>query len=152
MLDLDVRLYTGDLIEWNTFLSNVLLSDNWSDYIHMFVSNWTLGANPAPHGLWAVDNRFNLSRHRSPEFESILDRIGSQDAFNDDFLMAAYQDWQRYMFENAVANHMFWGVSVTAVNNRVANFSLVRESGYVFTTDRAHLWALTAPVGYATTN
>jgi peptide/nickel transport system substrate-binding protein len=148
MIGLNVQLYTGDLIDWNTFLTNLLLNDHWSDNVHMFISNWTLGMNPAPHGLWGVDNSFNMSRHRSAEMEEILDRIGSQQAFDFDFLTQAYVDWQRYMFENVPANHMFWGVGVTAVNNRVANFSLERFSGHVFTNERSIHWALTASVPY----
>jgi len=151
-IGLDVRLHTGDLVDWNTFLDNILMSDIWSDEVHMFISNWTLGNNPAPHGLWGVDAAFNLSRHRSPEFEEILNRIGSQEAFDSDFLNQAFVDWQRYMFENAVAYHMFWGVTLMAVNNRVANFTLERESGLAAAVQRAHLWAVTAPVGYANTN
>ena len=151
-IGLDVRLYQDDLIEWNTFLENVLLSDNWSDTVHIFISNWTLGANPAPHGLWSVEAAFNLVRHNTDEFRGILDDIASQDAFDLDFLMDAYRRWQLYMYENAVANHMFWGVGLTAVNHRVANFSLVRESGLNGVMQRTHLWGLTAPEGYANTN
>ena len=151
-IGLDVRLHTGDLVEWNTFLDNVLLSDNWSDEVHLFISNWTMGANPAPHGLWAPDNAFNMSRHTSPEMEGILDDIASQEAFDMTFLMNAYHRWQVYMYENAVASQMFWGIGVTGVNHRVANFDLTRISGYNGIMQRLHLLALTAPEAYVNTN
>ena len=151
-IGLDVRIYQDDLIEWNTFLENVLLSDNWSDRIHLFISNWSMGANPAPHGLWGPENSFNMSRHNSEEFRAILDDIGSQEAFDMDFIMDAYRRWQIYMYENAVANQMFWNVGITAVNHRVANFSLVRESGLNGAIQRTHLWGLTAPEAYVNTN
>jgi len=149
---LDVRIYTGDLIDWGTFLENVLLSDNWSDNIHMFISNWTLGMNPAPHGLWNYDAAFNMARHMSDEMRGILDDINSQDAFDAAFLQDAYDRWQIYFAENAVAQHMFWGISMIPVNNRVANFTLVRESGLHGWVQRSHLFGLTAPTPYANTN
>ena len=151
-IGLDVRLYTGDLLEWNTFLDNLLMSDNWSDNVHMFISNWSLGANPAPHGLWARDAAFNLARHMTDEMYGILADIVSQDAFNDDFLMDAYQRWQSYMYRNAVANPMFWGVGLTMVNHRVANYSVERISGFNGQMQRTHLWGLTADTPYVNTN
>ena len=151
-IGLDVRMYTGDLIEWNDFLTNLLLSDNWSDQVHMFISNWSLGMNPAPHGLWAHDNAFNMSRHTSPEMRRIFDDMISEEAFDIDFLAERFRQWQIYAYENAIANQMFWGIGLTPVNNRVANFSLVRESGLASAVERSHLWALTAPEGYVNTN
>jgi len=151
-IGLDVRLYTGDLIEWTSFLDNLLMSDNWSDDVHMFISGWSLGANPAPHSLWGADAAFNMSRHRSDEMIAILDRIGSQEAFDPDFLAAAYVDWQIYMYENAVAAQLFWAVATTLVNNRTVGITLERRPGEVFTGEGSHLWALTAPSGIANTN
>jgi peptide/nickel transport system substrate-binding protein len=151
-IGLDVRLDQDDLIEWNTFLENVLLSDNWSDEVHMFISNWSMGWNPAPHGLWAPDNSFNMARHVSDEMISILDDIASEDAFDFDFLRNAYIRWQQYMHDNAVARHMFWGISLMPVNNRVANFSLARGPGHNPVVASSHLWALTAPTPYVNTN
>jgi len=151
-IGLDVRIYQDDLIEWNAFLTNLLLNDHWSDYVHMFISNWTLGFNPAPHGIWGARQPFNMSRHNSEEFRNILDDIASVEAFDPDFLMDAYRRWQIYMYENAVANHMFWGMNLTAVNHRVANFTLARTSGLNGVVQTSHTWALTAPEGYANTN
>jgi peptide/nickel transport system substrate-binding protein len=151
-IGLDVRLFRDDLIVWPEFVENLLLSDNWSDDVHLFISNWSLGWNPAPHGLWAPDENFNLSRHNTEEMRAILDDIASQDAFDFDFLRNAYIRWQQYFYENAVANHMFWGVQLMPVNNRVANFSLERFPGHNGVTQSSHLWGLTAPTGYANTN
>jgi len=151
-IGLDVRIYQDDLIEWNTFVENVLTSDNWSDTVHMFISNWSLGFNPAPHSLWSPDNDFNMPRHNSAEFVGILDDIVSPEAFDIDFLMDAYRRWQVYMYENAVANQMFWGVQLMAVNHRVANFTLERTSGLNGVLQTSHTWALTAPTAYVNTN
>lgn len=150
-IGLDVRLYTDDLVPWATYLDNLLLTDNWSDEVHMFISNWSLGANPAPHGLWSVDNSFNMPRHNTEEYRQILDDISSPEAFDAEFLADAYYRWQMYMYENAVANQMFWNVALTMVNNRVANYSLVRESGLNGVLQRTHTWGLTAPQPYAHT-
>jgi len=149
---LDVRLHTGDVIEWNTFLTNLLLSDNWSDEVHMFISNWSLGANPAPHSLWSPEADFNMPRHNTEEYRGILDDIASQEAFDFDFLADAYHRWQMYMYDNAVAQHMWWGIGLTAVNHRVANFSLERSVGANGAMQSMHLWGLTAPQAYANTN
>ncbi|MCL1995803.1 MAG: ABC transporter substrate-binding protein [Defluviitaleaceae bacterium] len=151
-IGLDVRLYTGDLIEWNTFLDNVLLSDNWSETVHIFISNWSLGFNPAPHGLWGSRVPFNLSRHTSPTFDAILDDIASQDAWNPEFLSDAYYRWQVYMYENAVAAPMFWGVQIFAVNHRLQGYDLTRVEGRINIPEQTIFWGLTAPVAYVNTN
>lgn len=128
-IGLNVSLYTGDVIEWTTFVDNVLNSDNWSEDIHIMQSNWNLGANPAPHGLWGADTTFNMSRHTSPEMQNILDRINSPQAWDPEFLRQAYLDWQLYMYNNAVARPMFWGIQTFYVNNRVLNYSTERFDG-----------------------
>ena len=149
-IGLDVRLHTDDLVEWNTFLENILLSDNWSDDVHMFISNWSMGWNPAPHGLWAHDNSFNMARHTSPEMIRIFDDMLTPEAFDRDFLAERFRQWQMYAYENAIANQMFWGIGITPVNNRVSGWNLTREPGR-HGTERSNQWGLTAPTAYVST-
>ena len=151
-IGLDVRLYTNDLIEWNTFLDNVLLSDNWSDTVHILLANWNASGNPSPTTLWHYRNNFNLSRHNTPEFRSILDDIVSPQAFDSAFLANSYDRWQTYMYENAVAAPLFWSIQLFAVNNRVSGFDITRRDGYMSLAENSHLWGLTAPQAYVYTN
>ena len=150
-IGLDVRLYQGDTIEWNQFLENLLTSDNWSDEVHMFISNWSLGNNPNPNSLWGHDAPFNMSRHTSEEMRGIMADIVSQNAFDNDFLADAYFRWQMYAYENAIANQMFWSIGLTIVNNRVSGYTTLREPGLIGTSS-SHLWGLTAPQPYSNTN
>lgn len=147
-IGLDVNLYTGDTIEWNTFLDNLSSSDNWSENVHILWNNWNSGFNPNPGTLWGPENQFNMARYSTPELTAILNSIVSQEAFDPTYSFNAYQAFHNYFYENAIALPGFWNLQIFGVNNRVANFDLTRRDGYMTLAQNSHLWGLTAPTAY----
>ena len=151
-IGLDVRMFQDDLITWGTFVDNILMSDNWSDYVHLFISNWSLGANPAPHSLWGHDAPFNMARWMTPEMRGIMDDIiAFPYAFDGEFLREAYRRWQVYAYENAISVQNFWSIALTPVNERITGWTTERVPGLIGNS-RSHLWGLTQPTIPAATN
>jgi peptide/nickel transport system substrate-binding protein len=108
--------------------------DEDDDEVHFWTGAWNHGANPS-NQMWGPDEFENASRHNSPELESILDRINSQDAWDINFLIQAMSDLQWYMYNTIFYFPSTWGVGLTAVNNRVANWdtrhtTLPRDYGW----------------------
>ncbi|MCL2499694.1 MAG: ABC transporter substrate-binding protein [Defluviitaleaceae bacterium] len=108
--------------------------DDDDDEVHFWTGGWDHGANPA-NSMWAREEFENASRHNSPELDAILARINSMDAWDMDFLMEAMSDLQWYMYNTIFYFPSTWGVGLTAVNNRVANWdtrftTLTRDYGW----------------------
>jgi len=145
-IGLDVRLFQDDLIEWTVFVDNLLNSDNWTPDVHIHLSNWSMGANPSPTGLWGRRVPFNMARHYTPEFQGILDDIISPQAWDSDFMADAYSRWQWYMYNNAVAAPTFWSIQTFYVNNRVTGVDLESRDGNASVAMQSLNWGLVAPV------
>ncbi|MCL2379006.1 MAG: ABC transporter substrate-binding protein [Defluviitaleaceae bacterium] len=88
------------------------------DMIHMFNGAWTVGNNPNPAGSWG-HIWWNFSRYTSPEYDAILDRMNTLAAFDEDYWLQIFSDWQLYWYENVPAIPLLWTIELTAVNNRV---------------------------------
>ncbi|MDR0273048.1 MAG: ABC transporter substrate-binding protein [Clostridiales bacterium] len=152
-IGLRVDMYEGDFIDWNLFSDIVTGTDIGP--IDIFAMGWSLGANPAPHVLWSRTAAYNMPRYTSPAFESILNDIDSENAWDPAFLADAYTRWERAFFEEVPAIPFTWNLDLVAVNNRVANYSRVRiDSGLnqpgnmSQSTWGSHLIGLTAPAPY----
>lgn len=153
-IGLRVEMYGNDFMDWNYFLDAVL-RDETGD-IDIFAMAWSMGANPAPHGLWGRTAPLNMPRYTSPRFEEILSDINSPAAWDADFLADAYARWEHAFFEEVPAIPLTWNIDLVAVNNRVANYSRVRiDSGLnrpgnmTATSWGSHLIGLTAHEPYS---
>ena len=123
-IGLRVVMYEGDFLDWGLFTDIVLGAEVGP--IDIFAMGWSLGANPAPHGLWSATAPFNMPRYTSPTFEQILYDINSDAAWDPDFLRDAYMRWQHAFYDEVPAIPFTWNLDIIAVNNRVANLSRVR--------------------------
>jgi peptide/nickel transport system substrate-binding protein len=153
-IGLRVEMYDGDFIDWGLFTDIVLGAEVGP--IHIFAMGWSLGMNPNPNGLWGADANFNMPRYTSPTFEQILADIISEEAWDPDFLAAAYSRWEQAFHDELPAMPLTWNLDLVAFNNRVANVSRVRmDSGYnqpsnwMNSTFGSHLVGLTARAPYA---
>ncbi|MCL1844972.1 MAG: ABC transporter substrate-binding protein [Defluviitaleaceae bacterium] len=153
-IGLRVEKYNDDFLDWNYFTDIVF--DDEVGGIDIFAMGWTMGANPAPHGIWGNASGLNMPRYSSPTFEEILAQINSSAAWDAEFLTSAYRRWERAFHDEVPAIPLTWNIDLVAVNNRVANFSRVRvDSGLnkpgnmTSTSWASHLVGLTAPVPYA---
>ncbi|MCL2190242.1 MAG: ABC transporter substrate-binding protein [Defluviitaleaceae bacterium] len=120
--------------------------DTDDDEVHFWTGGWNHSSNPA-NNMWSRSFFENGSRHVSYELDGILDRINSSEAWDMDFLLQAMSDLQWYMYNTIFYFPTTWGIGITAVNNRVANWDTrphhahLRDSGW-------HLTRLTAAEPY----
>ena len=113
---LDVQLYTGRTLEVNNFYDKVEADD---PEIDMFAAGWATGYDPNPSGLFGEDAKFNMQRYTSPEGNAIIEKISSNEAFDDAKNIQFYKEWQKYVHDQAFIFPTLTGESVTAVNKRV---------------------------------
>ncbi|MDR2569969.1 MAG: ABC transporter substrate-binding protein [Oscillospiraceae bacterium] len=92
--------------------------DDDDDEIDIYTGGWIVGANPNPEGTWG-HIWWNPSRYTSAEYDSILDRMNTIDAFDPDVMQGIFSDWQHYWYGNVPYYPTLWQISLTAINNRV---------------------------------
>jgi len=105
-----------------------------NDEVHFWSGAWNHGANPA-NSMWSREEFENASRHNSEELDAILARINSMAAWDMDYLMDAMSALQWYKYNNIFYFPTTWTVTLTALNNRVANWdtrvsTLTRDFGW----------------------
>ena len=115
-IGLDVQLYTGRTIELNNFYDKVEADD---PEIDMFTAGWSTGYDPNPSGLFGEDAKFNMQRYTSAEGNALIEKISSNEAFDDAKNIQFYKEWQKYVHDQAFIFPTLTGESVTAVNKRV---------------------------------
>ncbi|MCL2839248.1 MAG: ABC transporter substrate-binding protein [Defluviitaleaceae bacterium] len=125
-IGLRVEMFNGDFIDWSMLL-DIILSDDDVGPIDIFAMGWSLGFNPNPTTLWGSNSMLNLPRYTSPAFQQILEDIASEEAWNFEFLAAAYAEWEQAFHDEMPAIPFTWNLDFIAVNNRVSNFSRVRN-------------------------
>ena len=113
---LDVQLYTGRTLEVNNFYDKVEADD---PEIDMFAAGWATGYDPNPSGLFGEDAKFNMQRYTSAEGNALIEKISSNEAFDDAKNIQFYKEWQKYVHNQAFIFPTLTGESVTAVNKRV---------------------------------
>ncbi|MCL2703902.1 MAG: ABC transporter substrate-binding protein [Defluviitaleaceae bacterium] len=117
---LNVELWQGRTHEV-LFLWDMLDFDADNDEIDIYHGGWSPGANPSPDGSWG-HIWWNPSRYTSPEYDAIIDRIGSEATWDEAYMLDAYSAWQWYWYNNAPYYTTQWRISLRAVNNRVTNW------------------------------
>ena len=151
-LGLRVEFYQGRLIE-GTVASDVQFNETDDGVVDMFTHGWGFGASPNPWNIFGYETRNNLARFRSPQWEYVLSRFQSDDMWEQDFLLDTVQMWQEAVSEAGVIFPTTAAIGLTAVNNRVANFSLyLTGSRDVISSWNAWKWGLTADEAYVATN
>lgn len=135
----------GDFQAWLDFME----FDTDNGEIDLFEHAFGLGFNPNPANLWGPTVGFNRSRYTSPTVDAIIADISSLAAFDNEFVVQRFHDWQHYFYENVPGIPRRDGVTLIAVNNRVTNYSRERLDGIRNVSIGAtHLWALTRAVPY----
>lgn len=138
---LNVELYNGRPTEVNAFYDAVEHDD---PKIDMYDAGWQTGFDPNPKNLWGADSSANYTRYTSETFNSIMEDISSEKAWDKAFLSEKYHAFQQAFFDEAPAIPTLWRMKLDAVNNRVKNYELTSFDCKLF----AHLIEVTsdAPV------
>lgn len=117
---LRVELYNGRLTEFNAFYDAVEFDD---PAIDMYDAAWQTGYDPNPASLWGHFSPANYTRYTSDTFDAIINDISSDKAWDNEFLIQRYHDWQQTFFDEAPAIPTLWRMGIIAVNNRVKNYN-----------------------------
>ena len=127
-IGLDVVLQDGRLVEMNAFY-DMVGEDNPN--IDLYMGAWSVGSNPDPSGLYGRASMFNYPRYASEANDAALAKIASPEAFGEDggmdeeFLQAAYDEWQELMYEELPVAPTHFRVGLAAINKRVNYYDTV---------------------------
>lgn len=119
-IGLDVQLLEGRLHETNAFYDRVEADD---PEIDVHEGGWGVGSDPTPDGLYGEKALFNFSRFVSDENNEYLSDMMSKEAFDMDWRVEVFHDWQEYFMEEIPTVPTFWRTELQLVNNRVSNWS-----------------------------
>ena len=151
-IGLNVQLYQGRLVDfWEA--TDIRFDETDGGVVDMWQAGWGMGVDPSPRGIFGYNTRNNFTRWASDEWTEIMNRFDSDDMWDPDFRAQAAYDWQWAVYDAAVMFPTTIAISLTAVNNRVANFSLeITGDMSVVSSRNPWLWALTAEEPYIDTN
>jgi peptide/nickel transport system substrate-binding protein len=124
-IGLDVQLVNGRLAEFNSFYDMVQKDDPKVD---IYMAAWSMASNIDPYGLYGRDVMFNYSRWVNPKNDELLKMGQSEKAFDKQFRIDTYNQWQALMIEEAPVIPTLFRSEIYAVNNRVKNFTLDSNS------------------------
>lgn len=116
--DVGLQVYI-DWVDWTAKTVNIFQADNW-DW-DVTTAAWGAGANPDPNVLWG-DTSNNRARYLNPTLRDHLVGFGSDDAWDLDWLIGHFHEWQHMMVEFIPAFPTNWRISLVAVNNRVGGW------------------------------
>jgi len=106
--------------------------------MHMFlIINNITHLNPIPSYVWGNNTANNLGAFTSPDFQSVIERFSSEAIWDAEFFDTAMRDWARLFDYYVPAITGSWELQLSAVNNRVVNWSVGNRGAYV---DGARQW------------
>jgi peptide/nickel transport system substrate-binding protein len=119
-IGLDVQLLEGRLHETNSFYDRV---ENDDPAIDVHEGGWGTGSDPNPEGLYGETAAFNFSRFVSEENTELINNLSSQEAFDEDYRLEQFHEWQEYFMNDALpAVPTFWRTELQLVNDRVSQY------------------------------
>lgn len=116
---LDVKLVDGKLMAPKEFSQRVQADDPGID---IFQGAWALGTNPNPSAIVGEKAPLNLQRYTNDTLKSDLEKINSNEMFDDAKLKAAYQDFDKHFAEARAWLPFSWNTDMVWVNKRVKSF------------------------------
>ena len=126
-----VELLDGRLHEFNSFYDRVEADE---PEIDIYQGAWGTGSDPDPSGLYGRTASFNYSRFTSDKNDELLAAGTSEKAFDTDYRVQVYKEWQELMVEEVPVAPTVYRYVLTAVNKHVTNVSI--EPG----ADNARVW------------
>ncbi|MCL2015258.1 MAG: ABC transporter substrate-binding protein [Defluviitaleaceae bacterium] len=124
------------------------LADDGPYEFDIMSGGWSTGWNPNPSGIFGPDSAFNRARFTNDTFDDIFNRFNSTEMWDPAFRDQVFSDYQWAMFNYIPTFPTTWAVGLTAVNNRVQNYSFVRRGVGEMGNWALHLIQLTAEEPY----
>ena len=116
-----VQLVDGRLHEFNSFYDMLKTDD---PKIDIYQGAWGTGSDPDPEGLYGRTAEFNYTRFTSEENDRLLAEGTSEKSFDLEYRKDIYNEWQELMVEDVPVAPTVYRYELTAVNNRVTNYSI----------------------------
>ena len=116
-----VELTDGRLHEFNSFYDMVEADD---PKIDIYQGAWGTGSDPDPEGLYGRTADFNYTRFTSEENDRLLAEGTSEKSFDLEYRKGIYNEWQELMVEEVPVAPTVYRYALTALNNRVTNYSI----------------------------
>ena len=123
-IGLDISLYSGRLVEFNSYADKV---QHDAPGIDMFTGGWSLtsvSSEPSPAYYYSEGAPFNFSRFVTPENTKLLNAIDSQKSFNHQYRVKQFHKWQKYMLDQAYVIPTTNEYTITAVNSKLTGYSV----------------------------
>ena len=95
----------------------------------MWTGGFTIGYNPSPDGLYGPKAAFNFGHFVEPKHTALLERISSNETFDEKLKKQLFLEWQQYVQENPFAIPRFNTFELTAVNKRVKKINITPDKG-----------------------
>lgn len=119
-IGLNVKLLGGRLTESNSFYDKLQNDDKSVD---MFNAGWTLASEPSQASMYGETSPMNFTRFVTPENNKLLKEMDSQKAFNHEYRVDVFHEWQKYMFDEAYVIPTTNSYSIIALNNKITGYS-----------------------------
>ncbi|AQP54077.1 oligopeptide ABC transporter substrate-binding protein [Vagococcus penaei] len=119
-IGLDVKLATGRLIDFNQFYDKV---QNDDPEIDVYQAAWSVGLNPSQTSLYGPTAAFNFTRFESEENSKLLSDMDSDKAFDSEYRLKVFKDWQNYAHDEAFAFPTLFRSEILPVSKRVTDFN-----------------------------
>ena len=126
-LGINVVLFNDELVQQNVFWD--ALDIPTSNEIDMFTAGTAFGANPTPTWSFSPYSSNNHARFMNDEIEAAFNRFASDEMWNEDFLLETVNEIQHAISDARVWFPTTTALGLTAVNNRVINFSMEHNGG-----------------------
>lgn len=120
-IGLNVKLTGGRLIEFNSFYDKV---EHDSKDVDVFLAAWQLSSEPSPNDLYNEKAPLNFTRFVTKKNTQLLEEMDSQKAFNTQYRIDKFHEWQKYMNDEAYVVPTTNAYSINAVNSKLTGFSL----------------------------
>ena len=123
---LNVQLLTGRTLDFQTYAEKL---QKYADDFDMWTGGFTIGYNPSPDGLYGPKAAFNFGHFVEPKHTALLERISSNETFDEKLKKQLFLEWQQYVQENPFAIPRFNTFELTAVNKRVKKINITPDKG-----------------------
>jgi len=118
---INVELLDGRLHEFNAFYQMI---ENDNPKVDLYQGAWSTGSDPDPEGLYGRTALYNYTRYTSKKNDELLAAGTSEKAFDSAYRKDIYNQWQALMVEDVPVAPTVYRYGLTAVNKRVANYSV----------------------------
>ncbi|MDF7638750.1 oligopeptide ABC transporter substrate-binding protein [Lactobacillus sp. ESL0791] len=120
-LGLNVKLYGGRLTEGNSFYDKL---SKGAKGVDLYEAGWTLSTEPSPNDLYNEAAPFNYGHFATAKNTKLLKEIDSEKAFDHNYRVEKFHEWQDYMNDEAYVIPMDNSYTVMAVNDKLTGYSM----------------------------